>query len=149
MFRRAANGNCLHNACSIALVGTSNMSQILRALASEELYLHASFYKGHPYPTELAETYKSFAKGHSHLHHSLSQTIGDTLAEEVPKVEDYFTLEGLPNCVGKELSPFIFLVALSSTISLPIYSLCPKGLYEFGSAIFAMHISSQGIQHLF
>ena len=97
-----ANGNCLYNACSIALVGTSNMNQILRALASAELYLHASFYKEHPYLTELAKTHKSFAKGHSHLYHSLSQTIGDTLALDFTKIEECLRREALQNGVNKK-----------------------------------------------
>ena len=135
MFRCDANGNCLYNACSIALVGTSNMSQILRALASAELYLNASFYKQHPYFTELAKTHKSFAKGHSHLYHSLTKPIGDTLEEDVTKVEECLRLAALQNCVNKEWSPFVFLLALSNVIGIPIYSFYPKGIYKFGSPI--------------
>ena len=129
MFRCDANGNCLYNACPIALVGTSNMSQILRALASVELYLNASFYKQHPYFTELAKTHKSSAKGHSHLPYCLTESLGDTLGKGVTKVEECLRLEALQNCVNKKWNPFIFLLTLSSVIGSPIYSFYPRGIY--------------------
>ena len=78
------------------------MSHILRALASAELYLHVSFYKEHPYLTEVAKTHKYFAKGHYHLYHSLSKTIGDALVQDFTKVEECLRLEALQNCVNKK-----------------------------------------------
>jgi hypothetical protein len=44
-----ANGNCLYNACSIALTGNDRrISGILRCLTSIELYEHALYYANHP-----------------------------------------------------------------------------------------------------
>ena len=42
------NGNCLYNACSIALTGSENLAAYLRCLTSIEMYENASFYSDHP-----------------------------------------------------------------------------------------------------
>ena len=44
-----ANGNCLYNACSIAITGNNNdVSVILHCLTSIELFENASYYANHP-----------------------------------------------------------------------------------------------------
>ena len=38
------DGNCLYNACSLAMYGYGNLKFLLRALTSAELFLHSHFY---------------------------------------------------------------------------------------------------------
>ena len=49
-FSTSANGNCLFNACSIALTGNESLSSYLRCLTSIELFENAKFYANHPHP---------------------------------------------------------------------------------------------------
>ena len=46
--RTSANGNCLYNAASLAVIGSERLSLYLRGLTSIELYLEFSFYSSHP-----------------------------------------------------------------------------------------------------
>lgn len=47
-FSTLANGNCLYNACSIALIGDEHLSPYLRCLTSIEMYENAVYYANHP-----------------------------------------------------------------------------------------------------
>ena len=48
LFRTTGDGNCLFNACSIALIGDETLSTCLRSLTCCELYLYADFYASCP-----------------------------------------------------------------------------------------------------
>ena len=42
-------GNCLYDACSVAIQGNENLRHILRALTSIEMYKNARYYAYHPH----------------------------------------------------------------------------------------------------
>ena len=48
MYRTTANGNCLFNACSIALVEDESLALHLRSLSCVEMFVHSDFYADHP-----------------------------------------------------------------------------------------------------
>ena len=48
MFRTTGEGNCLYNACSIALCGNESLASYLRCLTSIELFINSTFYARHP-----------------------------------------------------------------------------------------------------
>ena len=64
----------------------------------------------------------------SSLPYSLTESLGDTLGEDVTKnldvskVEECLRLEALQNYVNKKWSPFIFLLTLSSVIGSPLFT---------------------------
>ena len=48
IFRTIGQGNCLFNACSIALLGDETIADSLRCLTAIELYTNCSYYANHP-----------------------------------------------------------------------------------------------------
>ena len=48
IFRTIGQGNCLFNACSIALLGDETIANSLRCLTAIELYTNCSYYANHP-----------------------------------------------------------------------------------------------------
>ena len=48
IFRTTGDGNCLYNACSIALCGTEKLAPYLRCLTSIEVFVSCLFYVKHP-----------------------------------------------------------------------------------------------------
>ena len=53
--RTTADGNCMFNACSLALIGDESLASCLRPLTSIELYLNAEYYSTHPYIEEVVK----------------------------------------------------------------------------------------------
>ena len=52
-FRTSADGNCLYNACSLALSGDEILAVYLRCLTSIELSRNPDYYASHPILHEL------------------------------------------------------------------------------------------------
>ena len=45
--RTSADGNCLHNACPLAIVGDESLAMCLRCLTSIELFMNSEYYASH------------------------------------------------------------------------------------------------------
>ena len=117
----------MYNAASVAVFGSENLSGLLRALTSAELFVHKDYYAAHPHFLSLLSqenTSKLLAKIFTVLHTFVAS---DFLGTE--KDKDYTLCvqkEALENCQNMRWSPFVCLVALSNVISLPIHSFYPE-----------------------
>ena len=54
--RSSEDLNCLYNLCSLAISGSEDLSHLLRALTSAELFLFSEFYASHPHFVTLLVT---------------------------------------------------------------------------------------------
>ena len=55
VYRTSADGNCLYNACSLALAGDESLAACLRCLISIELSRNPDYYASHPILHELTK----------------------------------------------------------------------------------------------
>ena len=91
VFRTNADGDCLYNAVSLAPRGNEQLSHLLRALTSAELYLHSDFYSPHPRFIALFATEKSSGLVDTYFSHSLTHEASDLLTRSVKRYSDYET----------------------------------------------------------
>ena len=122
IFRTTGDGNCLYNACSIALCGNESLSCYLRCLTSIELFLNSAYYAKHPI-IEQQHNKGAF----SSIANTFAMCLSDNALDSVTK-EDHckpiFT-EAYSNALNHQWSSFICLLALSSVVKLPIESYFP------------------------
>lgn len=119
--RASGNGNCLYNACSMALIGDESLANCLRALTCIELYVNASYYIDHPHFDNLEKTGKVSKK--SSFMDSLSHQAFDNYV-----IGDYVSAvyeEAQSNVGDAQYSSFLCLLALSTAIGQPIESYYP------------------------
>ena len=53
LFRSLTDGNCLHSAISVRLVGNNTLIHLLKILTSLQLFLNREFYSKHPVLTDV------------------------------------------------------------------------------------------------
>ena len=56
--KTSGNGNCLYNACSIALIGDESLANCLRGLTCMELFMNSWYYADHPHFEDLEKSGK-------------------------------------------------------------------------------------------
>eukprot|EP00112_Aurelia_sp_Birch-Aquarium-sp1_P020814 Seg5447.2 transcript_id=Seg5447.2/GoldUCD/mRNA.D3Y31 product="52 kDa repressor of the inhibitor of the protein kinase" protein_id=Seg5447.2/GoldUCD/D3Y31 len=125
--RTSPDGNCLYNACSVALIGNESLSGCLRLLTSIELYQNSTFYATHPYiqgkfdSGELSPTFKS-------INNAMSTCLGDASSWVFSKGDSWsksILVQAQENCTFAVWSPLISLMALSYVIGRNIKSVFP------------------------
>ena len=131
--RTTADGNCLFNACSLALVGDESLSSCLRCLTSIKLYIHADLYVSH-------QTIKECHGEGAFFHESnafvamLSFTAADVLS-----AADRFSaikMEAKETAQNCRFSSFMSMLGLSIAVRQPIESYFPvKDPRQFNSYI--------------
>jgi hypothetical protein len=120
--RTTADGNCLFNACSIALCGTEDLAVYLRCLTSIELYLNALFYGSHPI----------FEQQHNKgaftcIANAFSMCLSDIALACYTKDDpsESVRTEAYNTSINHQWSPFLCVLGLSSVLRLPIESYFP------------------------
>lgn len=116
------DGNCLYNACSIALCGTEDLAAYLRCLTSIELYVNALFYASHPIFEQ------QHSKGaFSCIANAFSMCLSDIALASFEKddLSKSVMAEAYNNSVNHQWSSFLCLLGLSSVLELPIESYFP------------------------
>ena len=115
MTRTSADGNCLYNACSLALVGDESLAMCLRCLTSIELFTNAEYYASHNVlsewksPEVLIYTILSFA--------SIDSCNGDIVSAILE--------EAVLNTENFKPASFVCILALSSALHQKIDSHFP------------------------
>ena len=151
IFRSTGDGNCLYNACSIALCGNESLSCYLRCLTSIELFLNSAYYAKHPI-IEQQHNKGAF----SSIANTFAMCLSDNALDSVTK-EDHckpIITESYSNALNHQWSSFICLLALSSVVKLPIESYFPITPSEENidslSTMFKLHyIPKEKQQHQF
>ena len=116
----------MYNACSLAISGKEDMSHLLRALTSAELYLYSEFYASHPHFATLLASERSSALLETFFSHSISHEASDLLTGFFKNYADCVKHEALKNCQDRRWSPFICIMALSNVLGLPVFSFYPE-----------------------
>ena len=119
-----ANGNCLFNSASIFLVGNESLSGILRLLTVAELFANSNFYAAHPQIAQFSQV-SGYSK-EAIFNLFLSDDTASRAYNERSSNATY-TIEVLANETAR---PYVFssqfhILALSSVINLPIFSVYP------------------------
>lgn len=122
LFRTTGKGNCLYNACSLALCGNETLSSYLRCLTSLELYEHSTFYASHPL-IESLHNKGAFASPGNAFAMALSDSTLSTLKKDDKKAAVF--AEAFNNCRNFAYSSFICLLALLSSVGCAIESYFP------------------------
>ena len=118
-----ANGNCLYNACSIAITGNNNdVSVILRCLTSIELFENASYYANHPV---IKSQHESGA--FTSLKNAFAMCLSDTALSVYENLDCNAAVvgEAKNNAKNYEFSSMMCLFALASVLGCTIESYFP------------------------
>ncbi|XP_028419094.1 uncharacterized protein LOC114544742 [Dendronephthya gigantea] len=120
--RTTGDGNCLYNACSIALCGNESLASYLRCLTSIELFLNSSFYAKHPI---IEQQHKKGA--FSSIANTFAMCLSDIALGSVTKEDPCAPIltEAYSNAMNHQWSSFICLLSLSSVVKRPIESYFP------------------------
>ena len=120
--RTLTDGNCLYNACSLALVGNENLAVYLRCLTSLELHANAAFYSDHPL-IEYQHKHWAF----STMKNAFAMRLSDTSLTAFEKDGHYAVViaEANVNAQNHAFSSFMCMLALSSVTGCPIESYFP------------------------
>ena len=121
--KATSNGNCLYNSASIILNGNEDLSLILRFLTAVELYKNAPFYATHPNLPEVASD--SGLPEISLFIQCLSES-GLKVFEDTKNRIEAVKREAIARCRDKKWSVMMHLMALSTVIGRPIFSLYPE-----------------------
>ena len=119
--KTSGNGNCLYNACSIALIGDESLANCLRGLTCMELFMNSWYYADHPHFEDLEKSGKVSKK--SSFVNSLTFEAFDNYA-----LGDYSSAvraEAQINVSDARYSSFLCLLALSTVTGQPIESYFP------------------------
>ncbi len=120
--RTTGNGNCLFNACSIALIGNEPQASCLRCLTSIELCQNLEFYAFHPLIKEQND------KGAFHnLNNAFAMTISDAALEAFAEKQHNKAVLSEALNIAKDFtySSFLCVLALASVIRQPIEAYYP------------------------
>ena len=122
IFRTTGDGNCLYNACSIALIGDETLATCLRCLTSIELYQYAHFYASHP-----VLDYLESQKRISNLNNAFAKMLSFKAADLFEKDNHLPSVyrEALHIAKNFRFSSFLCVLAVSSVIGLPIETYFP------------------------
>ena len=115
----------MYNACAFAITGKEDLSPVLRALTSLEMYLYTDFYASHPHFMCLLSNEQASNLSELMFFRSLSFDASDGFSKTDRNYSQCVKQEALNNCENGRWSPFICIMALSSVIELPITSLFP------------------------
>lgn len=121
-YRATGNGNCLFNACSIALIGDESISIYLRCLTSIEMFKWSNHYANHPM------IYGQYLHGKKINENAIfSITISQIAFQLFRKDFRISPVQAEAVNVAKNFtySPFLSVLALSSAIGRPIESYYP------------------------
>ena len=121
-FSTSANGNCLFNACSIALTGNESLSSYLRCLTSVELFENAKFYANHPL---IESQHKNGA--FTSLKNAFAMCLSDaalTIFEQSDEIAAVLE-EAKQTANNYTFSSMVCMVALSTVIQCGIQSYFP------------------------
>ena len=136
LYRVKADGNCLYHACSFTIIGKEDLSSVLRALCSMELYLYADYYASHPHFKSLAEEEQNTSLSDLFFLQSLSFESSDQFDKKLSNHSDCVRKEALRNCNIGRWCPFVCIMALSrmychdpSLLSSPIHKISLLLLY--------------------
>lgn len=137
-FSASPNGDCLYNACSLALIGDESLSKNLRFLTSIELYRFSEFYAKHPHIESLWKA-GGLPKDVKSKDSLMSQCFGENASWAFKKGQgwnDSILIQAEENCNLGTWSPLICLMALTSVIGLTIESVFPDCNQESTQRIF-------------
>ena len=115
--RTTGDGNCLYNACSIALCGTENLTPYLRCLTSTKLFVNCLFYVKYPI-LEQQHNKGAFSSIGNAFAMCLSDIALNSLAKE--DLSKSVIAEAYSNALNRQWSSFLCLLALSSAVKLPV-----------------------------
>ena len=122
IFRTTGDGDCLYNACSIALCGTENLAPYLRCLTSIELFVNCVFYVKHPI-LEQQHNKGAFSSIANAFAMCLSDIALNSLAKD--DLSKSVIAEAYNNALNRQWSSFLCLLALSSAVRLPVEAYYP------------------------
>ena len=150
-FSASPNGDCLYNACSLALIGNESLSKSIRFLTPIELYRFSEFYAKHPHAESLWKA-GGLPKDVKSKNSLVSQSFGENASWAFKKGEgwnDSILIQAEDNCNLGTWSPLICLMALASVISLTIESVFPDCNQESTQRIFNGSMSPRVKKSLF
>ena len=121
--KATSNGNCLYNSASIILNGNEDLSLLLRLLTAVELYKNAPFYATHP---NLPEAASDCGLPEISL---FIQCLPESGLKVFDNTKDHIEAvkgEAIAGCRDKKWSVMMHLMALSTVIGRPMFSLYPE-----------------------
>ena len=121
--KATSNGNCLYNSASIILNGNEDLSLLLRLLTTVELYENAPFYATHP---NLPEAASDCGLPEISLFIQCLSGSGLKVFENTKDRIEPVKGEAIAGCRDKKWSVVMHLMALSTVIGRPIFSLYPE-----------------------
>ena len=127
IFRTTGDGNCLYNACSIALCGTEILAPHLCCLTSIELFVNSVFYVKHPI-LEQQHNKGAFSCIANAFAMCLSDIALDSFAKEDPSKS--VVAEAYNNALNRQWSSFLCILALSSAVKRPVEAYYPVSADE-------------------
>lgn len=120
----AGDGNCLYHAISLALVGTTEYSTCLRILTAIELFENAAYYGNHPRFREALQSGCPF--GEVTVFTLALKENGIAEWERSGNRESAIQSEAIGGCQLGEWSSLMHIMALSTVISRPVFTIYPS-----------------------
>ncbi|XP_057306732.1 uncharacterized protein LOC130644950 [Hydractinia symbiolongicarpus] len=119
--RSVTDGDCLYSSASLAVSGTNDLIDELRALTCIELFENSLFYSNHPIFVSLCQSSDLFSCVESTLKFSVSHSSVDTGLSAADLVQK----EAILMCSKNIWSSFICILALTSVLKRNISTLYP------------------------
>ena len=140
--RTSGYGNCLFNACSIALVGDESLGVSLRCLTAIELYQNAQYYALHPL-LELQHNNGAF----NNTNNAFAMSISDAALDASKGKDHVHAVCFEASRIAKDYQPATFLcqLALASVIGRPVEAYYPV---RKGGGGAEAHYGSKGFSFL-
>ena len=120
----AGDGNCLYHAISLALVGTTEYSTCLRILTAIELFENTAYYGNHPRFREALQCGCPF--GEVTVFTLALKENGIAEWEHSGNRESAIQSEAIGGCQLGEWSSLMHIMALSTVISRPVFTIYPS-----------------------
>lgn len=121
-FRNTGDGNCLYNACSIALCGGETMAVYLRCLTSIELHRNAQYSSSHPLVAQQHNKGAFSCRGNAFAMRLQNFALNSLTKDDPSKVVFAAAYNTARN---HQYSSFLCMLSLSSVLQLPIESYYP------------------------
>lgn len=124
--KASGDGNCLFNSMSILLNKNEDFAKLLRLLSAVELFTNPSFYANHP---EVKKAANFLKKDLEFIFPDVVSRDGQDAYYIEHEKEIAVLAEAKRVCINTSYCSLVTVMALSSVVGFPIYSLYPENNY--------------------
>lgn len=119
----SGDGNCLYNSASVLMKGDESLNETLRFLTACELFLNAEFYANHE---KLSEANAECSYSEKTLFILMVTSAGEKQGQSTRRAVEAVKAEAMSASKDKVCSSLVHLMALSTVLKRPIFSVYPN-----------------------